>query len=327
MTAVRVGIVGLGVMGTQHAESVETAGHEVAACADIDADARRTFAAEFDAEAYEDYAEMYEADIDAVIVTVPNALHADIAVAALEAGHDVLIEKPLAESLESARRIRDAARDADGFCMVGFTLRFGPSGRRMRALTEEGYFGDPTHATASYVRREGVPGAGRAWFTNPDLSGGGALVDIGVHVLDLALYALDFPEVAEVSAHAFNESADVDVEDSAVGFVRFEDGSTLVVEASWAANTKSERAVSVRGTDGGACTDLGSVVAYDPDADGGRELDVEEGAAHELEIETFVESVAAGRPPEHCTVDEAFAVQQVMDAMYRSSEAGRAVEF
>ena len=313
-------------MGTMHAESVEAAGHEVAACADIDADARRSFAEEFGAEPYEDYAAMYEDDVDAVVVTVPNALHAEVAIAALEAGHDVLIEKPLAESLESARRIRDAAAGADGFCMVGFTMRFSGSGRRLRALTDEGYFGEFTHASASYVRRQGVPGKGRSWFTDPDLAGGGALVDIGVHVLDLALYALDFPEVAEVSAHAFNESVDAAVEDSAVGLVRFADGSTLTVEASWAANAEPHRAVSIRGTDGGARSDLGGVVVYDADADDGRELEVDGGGAHQREIATFLESVAAGTPPEHCTVEEALAVQRVMDAMYRSGDAGRAVE-
>jgi len=323
---VRVGIVGLGVMGRTHGQNIEALGHDVAACADIDEQRRHEYADTYDADAYADYTEMYEADIDAVVITTPNSLHAEMAIAALEAGHHVLLEKPLANTLENARRIRDAAEASGGCCMVGFTKRFGGTGQRLKTLANEGYFGDLTHGNAWYVRRDGVPADDRTWFTNPEMSGGGALVDIGVHVIDLALYVMDFPTVTEVSAHTFNESSDLPIEDSASGFVRFEDGSTLSVEASWAANTEPTNGVSVRGTGGGARTDLGGLVAYDHDGDDGRELDIDDVPAHKREIEVFLDGVAADRPPAHCTVDEAFQVQRVLDAFYRSSEAGRAVD-
>jgi len=120
---VGVGIVGLGNIAYHHANKLVDAGATIVGGVDISEDARTAFTEEYDVPTYEDHSELFE-EIDAVIVTTPNRFHEEYAVEALEAGLDVLLEKPLAHTLESAERIAAAARDADGFCMVGFHSRF-----------------------------------------------------------------------------------------------------------------------------------------------------------------------------------------------------------
>ncbi|MDZ5812876.1 Gfo/Idh/MocA family oxidoreductase, partial [Halorubrum sp. AD140] len=271
---VAVGIVGLGGIGNLHATKLTERGANLVGGMDIDADARAAFHEEFDLQAYDDEAELYE-ECDAVLVTTPNRFHEEYAVSALEAGLDVLLEKPLAHTLESAERIAAAARDAEGFCMVGFNNRFAEPVQVIRGYQAEGRFGETTHVEANYVRRRGVPGRG-SWFTSSDVAGGGALIDIGVHAIDLALYFLGHPEVVEVSGETRSEfgnrddyafvhmwGADdgpegFDVDDSASAFIRDADGNTVSLEVAWATNRPATDEFVVRGTEAGATLDRGS---------------------------------------------------------------------
>ena len=345
---VAVGIVGLGGIGAHHATRLVDRGATLAGGMDIDADARGRFHEEFGVDAYDDEAELYR-DCDAVLITTPNRFHEEYAVAALDAGLDVLLEKPLAHSLESAERIADAAADADGFCMVGFNNRFREPVRVIKQYQDEGRFGETTHVEANYVRRRGVPGRG-SWFTSEDVAGGGALIDIGVHAIDLALYFLDHPEVVEVSGetrsefggrddyayvHMWGEDAGpegFDVEDSASAFIRDADGNTVSLEVAWATNRPANDEFVIRGTEAGATFDRGSgdLTIHEAGVGGGHHLsdtDVEtrEGDSHAAEQAAFLEAVAAGEPPAINTVDEGLTVQRVIDAIYRSSAANRAV--
>src|SRR6056297_2709951 len=272
-----VGIVGLGGMGNLHARSVRELGADVAAGVDLVPEQRDRFADEFGAQTYETHEELVADDaVDAVIVTKPNRFHEPIAVAALEAGLDVLVEKPLAHSLESAERIAEAAARSAGVCMVGFHNRHAASMVMFEEQRARGRFGDVTHVEANYVRRRGVPGPG-SWFTDPELAGGGALVVIGVHALDLALYALDFPEIVEVSGvtrttfgtreevadpEGFGDNWDADaeryeVDDSVSAFIRCAGGQTISLEAAWATNREESMDFHVRGTKAGAQFDIG----------------------------------------------------------------------
>src|SRR6056297_1694647 len=197
---VRLGVVGLGFMGQTHATNAEELGHEVVAGADLVPETREEFARTYDAATYEAFDEMYAAeDLDAVAVATPNAYHEPAAVGALERGYDVLCEKPLAHTLESAERIAAAAADSEGFCAVNFHNPFSPATEMFKEYQAEGRFGDMNHVRANYVRSRGIPGVG-SWFTDESLSGGGAVVDIGVHAIDYALYLLEYPEVEEVFA-------------------------------------------------------------------------------------------------------------------------------
>ncbi|EMA64461.1 Gfo/Idh/MocA family protein [Halorubrum lipolyticum] len=347
---VAVGIVGLGGIGHHHASKLVDRGATLVGGMDIDADARRRFHEEFDVHAYEDESELYE-DCDAVLITTPNRFHEEYAVSALEAGLDVLLEKPLAHTVESAERIAEAARDAEGFCMVGFNNRFAEPVQVLKGYQAEGRFGETTHVEANYVRRRGVPGRG-SWFTSNDVAGGGALIDIGVHAIDLALYFLGHPEVVEVSGetrsefgsrddYAFvhmwgedNGADGFDVEDSASAFIRDADGNTVSLEVAWATNRPTNDEFIIRGTEAGATFDRGSdeltlheAAAFDDDHHhfSDAEIETRETDSHAAEQATFLDAVAAGEAPDINTIEEALSVQRVIDAIYRSSERGEAV--
>ncbi|MFW6320562.1 MAG: Gfo/Idh/MocA family protein, partial [Halohasta sp.] len=173
---VQVGIVGLGGIGHHHADRLGDHDAQLTGGVDISGDARREFSEEYNVPTYEAADELFGL-VDAVFITTPNRYHEQYAIEALEAGCDVLLEKPLAHTLESAQRIADAAADAEGFCMVGFNNRFASPVEVIKGYQEEGRFGEISHIEANYVRRRGIPGRG-SWFTSKEVAGGGALIDI-----------------------------------------------------------------------------------------------------------------------------------------------------
>jgi predicted dehydrogenase len=344
----RIGIVGLGNIGHHHATQLEKLDADLVGGVDIAEEARERFTEEFDALAYESDEELYEV-VDAVIITTPNRFHEEYAVSALEAGVDVLLEKPLAHSLESAERIAAAAEEAEGFCMVGFNNRFANPVEVLKHYQHEGRFGDVTHVEANYVRRRGVPGRG-SWFTNKEISGGGALIDIGVHAIDLALYFLDFPEIVEVSGvtrsqfggrddYAFVEMwgedtgpEGFDVDDSASAFLRTADGTTVSLEVAWAVNRPTNDEFLIQGTEAGANFDRAAqeLTLYESGQGGANHLtdtavDTRSVTTHAEEQKLFVQAVEDGEAPDRNTVEQGLAVQRVIDAIYESSETGRAV--
>ncbi|MCU4740338.1 Gfo/Idh/MocA family oxidoreductase [Halobacteria archaeon AArc-m2/3/4] len=349
---VGVGIVGLGGMGQLHASSMLELGADVVAGADVSPEQRERFASEFGVTTYEDHAGLVaDENVDAVVVTTPNCFHEPIAVAALEADCHVLVEKPLAHTLESAERIADAAADSEGICMVGFHNRHTAGTTMFTEQHKRGRFGDLTHVEANYVRRRGVPGPG-SWFTNPELAGGGALIDIGVHALDLALYVMDFPEIVEVSGmarttfgtreeyadpdgfgDAWNAQADTyEVDDSVSAFIRCADGQTITLEAAWATNRAPCSDLHIRGTDAGAHMDIGGtdlsiLEAGTAGCDHYADVELTGDSAltgYKEQDEAFLTAIASGEAPTTNTIEEALTVQRVIDAIYRSSETGEA---
>ncbi|WP_083898733.1 Gfo/Idh/MocA family protein [Natronococcus jeotgali] len=349
---VRLGVVGLGFMGQTHATNAETLGHEVVAGADLVASTREEFAETYGAATYEAFEEMYDGEnLDAVAVSTPNAFHEEAVVAALERGYDVLCEKPLANDLESAERIADAAAESDGFCMVNFHNRVSTATEVFKDRQAEGFFGDVTHVDANYVRRRGIPGVG-SWFTNRELSGGGAVVDIGVHAIDYALYLMGYPEVEEVFAVTRTEfghredyvdpgdwydetdEAVFDVEDSATAMIRCADDRTISLEVTWAANQAETNDFVVRGTEAGAKLELGGeeLTLYEAGTQGtdhlvdstltGGSLDR---TGWEGSDERFLEAVLSGETPALNTAEHGLTVQRVIDAIYRSAEKGTSV--
>lgn len=350
--SVRLGIVGVGFMGQTHAENAESFGHEVVAGADPVSEPREEFTRTYEATGYADFETMYDEEVlDAVVVSTPNAFHEPAVVAALERGCHVLCEKPLAHTLESAERIAAAADRSDGFCMVNFHNRFTTAISVFKAYQAEGRFGDVSHVQANYVRRRGIPGIG-SWFTDEEQSGGGAVVDIGVHAIDFALYVMDFPAVEDVFAVTRSqfgirenyvdpddwfdptEASVFDVEDSATALIRCTGDRTISLEVAWATNRERSTEFVVSGTDGGARMDLG-----------GDELTVyearEQGTDHLVESsmtggsldntgwsgcdEVFLDAAANDDPPDLNSVEQALTVQRVIDAIYRSAETGRSV--
>ena len=348
LTDVHVGIIGLGNIGRYHADRLRELGVHIAGGMDIKPEARERFTAEYGVAVYDDYDALFDV-ADALIVTTPNKFHEEYAIAALEADLHVLLEKPLAHTIASAQRIARAAEESDGICMVGFHNRYRDPVEVLADRIETGQFGEVSHVEANYVRRRGVPGRG-SWFTSREVAGGGALIDIGVHAVDLALYLIGFPEVLEVSGVTRKEFGDrddytylqmwgrdtgassFDVEDSASAFIRCADGKTIALEVAWAANRPTNDEVIVRGTEAGARFDRGegSLDVFETGRGGAPHFNdttvrTREHDAHAAEQRAFLRSIVSGDPPERNTVDEALAVQAVIDAVYRSDDQGRAI--
>lgn len=346
---IATGVVGLGGMGTNHARWLRDAGAEVVAGADVVSDARERFVETFDRPAREDYEQLYdEFDLDAVVVTTPNRFHEPAATAALERDIHVLCEKPLAHTLDAAERIATAAEDSEAFCMVGFHNRFTPGAQLFKSKQSAGVFGDISHVEANFVRRRGIPTPG-SWFTDKSLSGGGALIDIGVHILDYVLYLLDFPDPVDVSAAVrsqFGHRADYadpegwadnwndasgtfDVDDSVSAFVKFANESTLSLEVAWATNRRPDHSVHVSGTEAGAELEVGgdefTVLGTETEPfDRYTEIDSEgdmDPTGHPAQDTAFVEAVAADDPPATNTVQEGLAVQRLIDAIYDAADS------
>lgn len=344
-TTPRVGIVGLGGIGSYHADLVGDTDAELVAGLDSDPSARQRFESDYGVETDTEPAPFYDA-VDTVIVTTPNAYHEEYAVGALEAGCAVLVEKPLAHTLESAERIAAVAESTDEICMVGFHNRFDPRSEALAAYRDDGFFGEITHVDATYVRRRGIPGQG-TWFTDAEVAGGGAMIDIGVHVLDLVLWLLGFPAVTEVSGvtrSTFGSRADyvdvrgwgggdgtVSVEDSVTAQLRTAEDATISLDVAWASNRIDEKAVRIRGTDGGARLDLdGELTLYESTGRGTDHhrtttIETSEYDGHAAEQRAFFEAVVDEVPPERNTPEQALTVQRLVESIYRSDGEGRAV--
>lgn len=346
-TEIRTGIVGLGNIGQYHAERLRELGVPLVGGMDVSEEARNRFARRYDVSVYDDHHDLFDA-VDAVVVTTPNKYHEEYAVDALNRDRHLLLEKPLAHDLESAERIAAAAADSEGQCMVGFNNRFLNTVRIVRNRIEEGALGDITHVEANYVRRRGVPGRG-SWFTRRAISGGGALIDLGVHAVDLALYLLGYPPVQEVSGTTRTEFGSredyayldmwgedagpegFDVDDSASAFVRCEEGRTISLEVAWATNRPANHEFVVRGTEAAARFDLleNDLTIYSASTAGSNHLadtsiDTHQNDTHSDEQRAFFEAIESGEPLEY-SVEHALDVQRVIDGIYRSSEDGEGV--
>ncbi|WP_458207509.1 Gfo/Idh/MocA family protein [Haladaptatus sp. NG-SE-30] len=360
MNTLDIGFVGGGTVAGWHAETVTSLGHDIAAITDIDPDVRAAFAETYDvATQYKDHEQMIaNEDLDVVVVAVPNVYHADCAVAALEADVDVFVEKPLAHDLAAAERVEAAEQESDGTVMVGFMRPFAPHATSVKEMIDDGEFGDVYEINLDYVRRRGIPGYG-SWFASKSTAGGGALIDIGVHVLHLGLHLLDFPKIESVTAstgahfgtkedytatHAPNvdlgDPEEFDVEDNARAFIRTADGTTINLKCAWASNSEVSREVQVLGDESGAefsimggdltlrSTNRNGVsdetVAFPPLE--GRDLSFGNGETFTAEWQYFTEVVAGEREHTRSTLEEGVTVQRVIEAIYESADVGSEIE-
>lgn len=217
---------------------------------------------------YTDYKKMLEeCKPDLVSVCTCNCSHAEIAIAALRAGANVHIEKPIAMNAKEAKEIVKAAEETGKQVMVGLNKRFQGQTFLIRELIEKGFFGHIYKVNCGWERSSGIPGVGR-WFTNKKLSGGGCLIDLGVHYLDLAMSFLGWPEIESVSNDSFNNHGGLeserirrgyksdkngvyDVEDYSSGNIRLKEGCVVEYTFSWASNVAKEiRYVKIHGTKG-----------------------------------------------------------------------------
>ncbi|MBN1401261.1 MAG: Gfo/Idh/MocA family oxidoreductase, partial [Anaerolineae bacterium] len=191
---IRVGVVGLG-MGRHHARAyAECDRAELAALCDLDVGLLGEYGRLYPgAQTFTQYEEMFAtAELDAVSVALPNYLHAPVAIAALNAGLHVLTEKPMAINAREAEEMLQAARQGDRKLMVHFNYRFSAPSQFLKRYVDEGNLGRIYYAHTRWLRARGIPKLG-GWFGQKDKSGGGPLIDLGVHRLDLAMWLMGYP--------------------------------------------------------------------------------------------------------------------------------------
>ncbi|NPV07269.1 MAG: Gfo/Idh/MocA family oxidoreductase [Anaerolineae bacterium] len=339
---VRFAVIGLGA-GRHHAERLRSAPHaELVSLCDADEDRLGRVADQFgECERTTIYEVLLSRpDIDAVVVALPNFLHAPVTIAALRAGKHVLCEKPMARTAAEAAEMLQASRETGRKLMIHFNYRFTPAAVALHRFASEGGLGEVYHARSWWHRTRGIPGLG-GWFTSKELAGGGPLVDLGVHRLDLALWLMGYPKPESVCGATYSalgreiaarQGKSFDVEDMASAFVRFENGATLVLEASWAANgeLREEMLTQIYGTRAGILhrnVDAG----YQFEARIFREREGEYVAvAPKLpaEVETpqehFARCILEDRQPS-ATGEQGLEVMRILDAIYQSAERGEEV--
>ena len=342
-----------------HAAGFQKAGAKIIAIAD-----RHTAAAQKAAEKYKvpNIFESVEAmlagcpELDAVSIIVPNKLHAPLAIQCLKAGKHVFCEKPPALSAREVNEIIAAAKSSGKKVMFNFNNRARPESQAMMKLINDGEVGRINSAQAKWIRRTGIPGFG-GWFTTKELSGGGPLIDL-LHMVDLAMYFMGYPEPAHVLGQTFNDFiqdksfkgpwgiADVvggvtDVENAAHGFITFKSGQVLTLQVSWAEMVKREEvSVLFQGTKaGGKVERLFGSDGLDDTAIDTCELYVQEGGKSvNRTIKTlecldmgrsdsaanFIEAIEGKAAPLN-TPEQALRLMQVIDAIYASAKTGRPV--
>jgi predicted dehydrogenase len=266
----RAGVIGAGEIGTKgHVPGFRAAGVEVVAICDSN-EARAKDAAEKNGipHAFSDYRELLKrGDIDVVSVGLPNALHAPVSLAALKAGKHVLCEKPMTLTPALARKMIATAKASRKVLSVNQHMRFDATAQAMRDIVKSGALGKVYFAESKWIRQQGIPGYG-GWFTNKDMAGAGALMDIGVHLLDLILYTLDFPKVTRVKGFlnsALGRQAiglgnwgvdrkatgRFDVDDTAMATLSLANGGQIHLRVTWAAMGPAEDRVTLYGERGG----------------------------------------------------------------------------
>jgi predicted dehydrogenase len=287
---------------------------------------------------YEDL--LADNDIDAVSLALPNALHERVVLQALEAGKHVLCEKPLAMNAAEGARMVEAARRLDRKLMMHFNYRFYPSSQAIKRAIDEGALGHIYFARTIWHRKRLIPNLG-GWFTQKAMSGGGALIDLGVHRLDLALWLMGYPKPVSVTGVAYGflgqragaaEGKIFDVDDFAAGFIRFENGACLEIEASWATNSekREDQSTQLYGVHAGAVMrNWDEGYQYEARLFRSNEHDVwteEPPVPEHLETpqQHFCRSIIHNFEP-MATGEQGLVVMRLLDALYESAATGREV--
>ncbi|MFC4769972.1 Gfo/Idh/MocA family protein [Effusibacillus consociatus] len=353
---IRIGLIGAGgIARYRHLPCCAAiADVEVVAVFDAVEETARQAAAKFNIPTvFDDYRQMLEQkDIAAVLITTPNVYHAPIAIDAMQAGKHVLCEKPMASTLQAAEEMVRVQKETGRTLMIALNNRFRPDSHWMKNLIAEGAVGPIYHGKTGWMRRAGIPGWG-GWFTTRELSGGGPLIDVGVHMLDLALWLMGNPEPVAVSGVTYRKFGDrpdrqirtwnvanpqgvFDVEDMASAFVRCTDGSTLTLDVSWAANIEKERRfLQLLGETGGLECENDRVMYY---GERGGQLvgmlpqfswGTDEQASLERDgglpmIREFARAIRSGTTP-LCSGEEGLRISRILDALYRSAQEGREI--
>ncbi len=342
---IRVGFIGVGnIAQNAHIPAyLKQNDVELVACYDIKAERAKEVAKKYNMVAVDSLEALVgRDDLDAISVCTWNNGHAKSVIAALKAGKNVLCEKPMAMNPKECEDMIAAQKESGKLLMMGFVYRFSPSAKAIKEIAEAGKLGDIYHARASILRRRGTP---LGWFTDLSKSGGGPVIDIGVHVIDLTWYLMGKPKLVSVCAQVHNrigdyktkgvsrwEAFDTDnlvfeTEDSAAGIVKFENGVSMVVEVSWAINGEAEGVTSkiygnIAGASYSPCKIYGEQEGYlsDTDITTSREDNFSNEIRHFIDcIKGEKECIAKG--------EDGLEIQKILNGIYESSAAGKEIFF
>lgn len=350
MSRTRVGVIGVGSISKSHLDAYrDHPDVEIVALSDVDESLLHERGATYGVKAlYTDHRQMLaEASLDAVSVCTWNSQHAPCTIDALGAGVHVLCEKPMATNAADALRMQQAAEKSDKLLMIGFVRRFGNDCDILREFIDSDTFGEIYHAKAVYLRRKGNPGS---WFGDKARAGGGPLIDLGVHVIDMTRYLMGNPKPVSVYGATFQKlfdrrgvrgkpsyvaaratSADVcDVEDFATAMIRYDNGAVVHVDASFSLNIKEDIGrIELYGTKAGAVlspeleifTELGGHMVN---------IDLETPTAlsfqglFDNEIRHFIKCVRNGEPCRN-PAEDGVTIMRILDAIYESAKTGHEV--
>lgn len=347
--SLKVGVIGVGGIARTHMPGWEASKYaEVVAGSDIAGDVLEEWGARYGiAKLSTDPRDLFsDPDIDIIDVCTPNMYHTDLVVAALDAGKHVICEKPLAPKPADIQRMIEARDRSGRQLMTAQHFRFKGTSQAMKRELDAGALGDIYHARSWMMRRGMIPV--RPGFVYKRNSGGGPCIDIGVHILDLTLWFMGNPRPITVSGVAkaplaHQEGAfslwrgdlvpgDMDVEDFAAAFVRFEDGSSLILEVSWLLHHDTpgeDMQMWLYGTRAGCqwpeCKFMET--NYQTKQMHNRTLQITEDVmeAHALECVEFARSIAEGLPSP-VPAEQSLQVMSILDGIYRSQEEGREVQ-
>ena len=343
----KVAVIGTG-MGRYHMkEYVESPNVKLVAVCDLNRQEALAFAKQYGAETVvTDYHDLRQVpNLDAISIAVPNYMHAQIAIEALERGLHVMCEKPMATALADAKKMVETAEAQNKRLMIGMSQRFKPQSLALRGIVDRGELGSIYYARSTWIRRRGVPvihfssggsmGRGQ-WFVDKEKAGAGALFDIGVHMFDLTWWLMGNPKPLSVSASSYRNlwedefarrGIPYDIDELSSALVRFENGVTAVFDVSWAANQANEMNVRIFGTEAGF--QVYPPVVYREPSWG--ELRTEQVEVVQVESgltprRHFVDCIRDPDKPMIASGQECLTVMAVLDAVQRSATCGHEVE-
>lgn len=359
MEKLKIGIIGCGgIANGKHMPSIKQLDNvEMVAFCDIIPERAEKAAKEYgtaDAKVYTDYKELLKDEsINNVRVLTQNNMHARISIDAMKAGKHVMCEKPMAMNYAEAKEMIKVSKETGKLLTIGYQHKFDPDVIYAKAESEKGTFGDMYFAKANVVRRRGVPTWGV--FTQKSEQGGGSLIDIGTHALDIALYLMDNykPKMAVGSTYDKlknnKETANpfgawdvdkYDVEEAAFGYVTMENGATIILEATWALNTTDSAGIRymVCGTDAGVdnyngkfkingvCNDKMYVTEPDLSAGGVAFYKGNTSSPTVMEQQVFINAIL-GKGELVTTPEKAAVVTQILEGIYISANTGKPYYF
>ncbi|MHB1485228.1 MAG: Gfo/Idh/MocA family protein [Saccharofermentanales bacterium] len=349
MKKLKYGIIGTGGISEKHLPGYSLLKDEVelyAAC-DIDYEKMRKQAEKYSIpNMTTDYHELLSMDeIDFVSICLPNYLHAQVTIEALKKGKHVHCEKPMAMNYQEAKQMLDAKIDSDRKLMIGLNNRFTHQSMYAKNYIDEGNLGEIYYAKCGWLRRGGLAASG--WFTDKALSGGGPLIDLGVHFIDLVMYFLGYPQIDSVLAKTYRKFTDSDirkiytipglkydaeavnnVEDLATGFINLKNDISVSFEVSWASNTVKEKYFyEIYGTKSG--------ISYDSSTNETSIITVVNGHPAEIrplinpalyeetEFKHFVNCIKNNQEPTISIPEQCVEMMKLIDGIYRSAQSGK----